>query len=135
METLTTKTCPVCGMERPRSEYLYISRGRITRRFKCHNCYLDEMKQRSEVRYAQKHNGAQLKHRKMWTDEMINVLYDLFPNTRNRDIAEQLGISESAVREKARDFGLHKAKSYIHAIRSQQAETVNAKRREWKTSN
>ncbi len=93
------------------------------------------MKQRSEVRYAQKHNGAQLKHRKMWTDEMINVLYDLFPNTRNRDIAEQLGISESAVREKARDFGLHKAKSYIHAIRSQQAETVNAKRREWKTSN
>jgi FixJ family two-component response regulator len=87
------------------------------------------MKQWSEVRYAQKHNGEQLKHRKMWTDEMINVLYDLFPTTQNRDIAEQLGVSEYAVRTKARDCGLHKAKSYIHAIRAQQADAVNAKRR------
>lgn len=130
METLTTKTCPVCGMERPRSEYLYISHGRIYRRSKCRNCHLEDLKRRSEVRYAREHGGAKLKHRKEWTNEMINELYELFSTTRTKDLAERLGVSEHAVRAKAQDCGLHKAKSYIHAIRHQQAEKVNAQRRE-----
>ena len=72
--------------------------------------------------YYKDYNGGKDRHRPGYWAEYYK---------RKKAAKEQ----EKAADQHARDCGWHKAKSYIHAIRAQQAETVSAKRRERKTSN
>lgn len=54
-----------------------------------------------------------------WTDEMIQVLTEQFPNTYNKVIAEQLGIGWRTVIRKARELGIEKEEGFLEKNRDE----------------
>ncbi|MBP8277095.1 MAG: HNH endonuclease [Propionivibrio sp.] len=51
--------------------------------------------------------------RKLWTEDEISVLRELYPHTRAKDIADRLGCTTSQVLEKAWRLGLKKSREAI----------------------
>lgn len=49
----------------------------------------------------------------IWTPEMFAKLTDKFPNTFNKELAEELGISWRTLIRKARELGLEKEESFL----------------------
>lgn len=47
-----------------------------------------------------------------WTDDMLHTLTTLYPTHTIGDIADELGISDTAVSNKAKSLGLKRSKSF-----------------------
>ena len=60
------------------------------------------------------------------TEREVKWLQNHFPNTKNAELAEHLGISESALHRYARQYGLKKTRQFMH--KCQAATTAAAKR-------
>ena len=51
-----------------------------------------------------------------YTDEIIQIIKDEYPNSDNKALAEKLGISESALKTKASRLGVKKSEEYMDKI-------------------
>ena len=51
-----------------------------------------------------------------YTDEMIQIIKDEYPNSNNNILAKKLGISESALKTKASRLGVKKSEEYMNKI-------------------
>ena len=49
---------------------------------------------------------------RIWTDESVEILRRLFPTKPSNDIADIIGCSDCAVREKAKKLGLKKVEGW-----------------------
>lgn len=51
-----------------------------------------------------------------WTGNMLSLLKRHFPNTRNAELVELIGVSERSIARKAKQLGLEKSKSFISRV-------------------
>ena len=52
----------------------------------------------------------------LYTDEIINIIKNEYPNTDNEELTKMLGISESALRTKASRLGVKKSDEYMNKV-------------------
>ena len=52
----------------------------------------------------------------LYTDEIINIIKNEYPNTDNEELTKMLGISESALRTKASRLGVKKSDEYMKKV-------------------
>jgi hypothetical protein len=53
-----------------------------------------------------------------WSEENLNLLKGLYPDTATDELVERFGRSVGAIKTKARQLGLRKSKGYLKAIKS-----------------
>jgi hypothetical protein len=53
-----------------------------------------------------------------WTEDDLEILTRLYPNTVTDELAERFSRSAGSVKTKARQLGLRKSESYLKAIKS-----------------
>jgi hypothetical protein len=53
-----------------------------------------------------------------WTEDDLNLLSELYPETITDELAERFGRSAGSVKTKARQLGLRKSDGYLKAIKS-----------------
>lgn len=60
---------------------------------------------------------------------MLSVLRRYFPNTRNEEVAEMLGVSPRTVVRKARELGIYKDADFVRKTWRENAMLANVKNR------
>ena len=53
-----------------------------------------------------------------WTEDELELLSELYPDTITDELAERFGRSPGSVKTKARQLGLRKSDGYLKAIKS-----------------
>ena len=53
-----------------------------------------------------------------WTEDDLEILTELYPDTETDKLARRFGRSTGSVKTKARQLGLKKSQSYLRAIKS-----------------
>ena len=60
------------------------------------------------------HNG--ISTRIFWSPSMISYLQKHFPTTKNKELAEELGVSPRTMIRKARELGLEKNSEWLQGV-------------------
>lgn len=137
------KLCPSCKKVLPLEEYYFLpSRGKHCSYCKeCSRAQQRAVVKKSKARkgvfrykdgrlylFKGHRNGARTLY---WTNDMLSVLKRYYPMTPDSEIAEMLGLSETAVYKKAKELGMKKSKEYLSSIgkRGAQASIVAMRRR------
>lgn len=60
------------------------------------------------------HNGFST--RIFWSPSMISYLQKHYPTTKNRELSEELGVSERTITRKARELGLNKDSEWLSGV-------------------
>lgn len=120
-----TKVCPVCGRSLPVSEFRYYTKGRLNNGRKCNECRRQEKNAKNRARTGCKPFTT------IWTPDVVETLIRVYATSRNKDLAEKLGIPIHRIESKASDLGLKKG----HAVLSEMARVTNEKRRARKQQN
>lgn len=120
------KVCPQCGRNLWLRDFYKSADGR--RLGACKECqrkqkndwYHANRKKPDGVFYDAKegrpmeHNG--LSKRIYWTGDMISILQRYFPNTKNEEVAEMIGVSVRTMIRKARELNLEKSPVFITRV-------------------
>lgn len=61
-----------------------------------------------------------------WSDTMLRTLREHFSDTKNADLAVELGISQRTVVRKARELGLEKSPNFTRALNEQNLKLMQA---------
>lgn len=121
------KECKVCHQIKPLSEY-YVDRKIGYTYSLCKEC----KKQRQRERYNKNkpfRDGVFYSHEKgrllnhqgrctsiYWSGDMLSIIRNYFPNTKNEEVAGMCGVSQSTLIRKARQLGLRKDKEFVHRV-------------------
>lgn len=65
-------------------------------------------------------------HKKNWTPEMIQALYEKFPVTYNKVLASELKVSWRTLVRKARELGIYKEPGFLETRRVEIEKMANA---------
>lgn len=68
-------------------------------------------------------------HSIYWDGNMLSILRRYFPNTRNEEVAEMLGVSPRTVIRKARELGIYKDADFVRKTWRENAMLANVKNR------
>lgn len=74
------------------------------------------------------HQGLSV--RIFWSENMLSLLRRYYPNTKNNEIAEMLGVSPRTVTRKARELHLKKSPDFIAAMSREHLLLANARSKE-----
>ena len=110
--------CSTCGRKLPQ-EAFYPSD-----KYRCKECHRkqkrDSYNKYHPERFINDKGQAMQRQGKRpviyWNGNMLSILTRYFPNTRNTELVELLGVSERTIIRKARDLGLCKSEAFISAV-------------------
>lgn len=124
-EVKRKKVCPRCGRKLWLREFYRMKNGGVS-------CYCKECSRKRVVAYYTKNlkkaecvfvgeNGTLLERRRKhpsiyWSGNMISMMVRHFPNTKNEEMAEMLGVGITTVKHKAKELGLRKSKEFMQRI-------------------
>lgn len=74
------------------------------------------------------HNGLSV--RIFWNANMLSILHRYYPNTKNREIAEMLGVSPRTVTRKAHELHLEKSHEFTTSMRREHLLLANVRNKE-----
>lgn len=113
--------CYYCKRDLPESEFCK-PKTKIRIRHKCKDCHKEKLTKRritkdgiiSKDGMLYQRNGTGLSI--VWTNRMIELLQLHYPITKNEELPDLFGISERAIRRKAKELGLKKDKSWMNKV-------------------
>lgn len=120
------KICPKCGKELDADDFWKTSNGcryrlcKVCAREQRREQYRKTRKRPDGIFYNAKcgriveHNGRST--RIFWSKDMLDMLREYYPNTRNQEVVEMLGVSQRTMIRKARELGLQKEKDFVHGV-------------------
>lgn len=127
MELKLTKICPVCGRDLPFAAFRHERADGTHKLSMCIDCKKERLRKQAAARCAKK-NPDWKPRVSPWTDERLQVLCALYPDTRTAIVAEKIGVPLSQTAHKAQEIGLRKTPAYLSEIRKHGAAISNAKK-------
>ena len=93
-------------------------------KYRCKECHRKQKKASYDKYHPQVYRGDDgrlLKRSKghpyiFWNGNMLSDLKRYYPNTKNQELVEILGVSERTLVRKARELGLHKTREYTSRV-------------------
>ena len=115
------KTCTSCQRTLPFHDFYQYKKGYSSR---CKECICRDRreayhKQNPEIFQNNKCQWMKRQGKRAaiyWTGNMLSLLKRHFPNTRNAELVELIGVSERSIARKAKQLGLEKSKSFISRV-------------------
>lgn len=112
--------CCTCKRELPKSAFVPSDRYRCR---ECRNARQREGYRRRHPENTWMNTRGQWVKREgrwpsvLWTGNMLSLLKRHFPTTRNRELAELIGVGLWVLKKKAKELGLKKDKEWVRSIR------------------
>lgn len=118
--------CPKCGRKLWLREFWIKQDG--TRFTICKECarkqrrdHYNKHEKAPDGIFYHKHFGRIMQHegystRIFWNKDMLDTLKTHFPTTKNSELAEMLGVSQSTMQRKASELGLKKDKEFVSRV-------------------